>query len=109
MTITTTMMMNFTTEHTVPLYDLVNNLDLASNMTLNYTEVVWNVSTTVTVGTTFSADESERVAEVIAHYHAVARTIWRIWPPIALGKVFSLLLNKHLAPIDKSIKCFSLV
>ena len=79
--------MYFSTEHTVPLYDLARDLDLASNMTLNYTEVIWNVSTTVTVGTTFSTEESERVAEVIAHYHAVARTIWRVWPPIALGKV----------------------
>ena len=84
--------MNFTTEHIVPLYDLANDPDIASNMTLNYTEVVWNVSTTVMVGTTFIAEELERVAEVIAHYHAVARTIWRIWPPMALGKVFRFFL-----------------
>ena len=88
---TTETTMYFTTEHTVPLYDLARDLDFASNMTLNYTEVVGNASTTVTVGTTFSAEESERVAEVIAHYHAVARTIWRIWPPIAQGKVSFLL------------------
>ena len=78
--------MNLSTEATVPPYDLANNRDLANNMTLNYNIVEWNGSTTVTVGTTLSAEELQLVAEVIAHYHAVARTIWRIWPPIALGK-----------------------
>ena len=81
--------MDFTTEATVPTYDLVKDLDLANNITLNYNILYvldWNESTTVTVGTTLSAEELQRVAEVIAHYHAVARTIWRIWPPIALGK-----------------------
>ena len=70
----------------MPSYDLATDLDLANNMTLTYNMDEWNASTTVTVGTTLSAEELQRVAEVIAHYHAVARTIWRIWPPIALGK-----------------------
>ena len=78
--------MDLTTEATVPPYDLANDIDVANNMTLNYNMVEWNGSTTVTVGTTLSAEELQRVTEVIAHYHAVARTIWRIWPPIALGK-----------------------
>ena len=63
-------------------HDLISDLDL-NTVTLDY---LWGTLSNIAVPEVTSSAEDLRVAQLIDHYITVARNIWRIWSPIALGE-----------------------
>ena len=78
-------------------HDLTSDLDFA-NVTMDYNVTSGyqlNFTGSVFDKTILSTEET-RVLQLIGHYNTIARNIWRIWSPIAIGKLttFSLYWNQ---------------